>query len=452
MKWCINRIGSLLAACVLSAGVLVAPGCAGNEGSLGITRFATETSPLASSGLAGKLLVGYQGWFGCPGDADGNKLWQHWFTRGNDPRFMMVDLLPATQLLSTSELCDTGLQTNDGNALRLYSAQNPRIVAVHLTWMRDHGIDGAAVQRFVGSLADPVMHKRVNRVLDNVRHGAEANGRVFYIVYDVSGARPESVISTIRQDWKHLVEDSHITDSPSYLRDHGKPVLQLWGFGFTGPHPGEPAEVAALIDDLRHGRNGLPAVTLIGGVPSSWRTLDGDSRTDPQWASIYRSYDVISPWSVGRFRDASGADLFLKHSVLPDMAEARRAGVRYMPVVFPGFSWHNIMRNRAKSASAELNYAPRDCGKFLWRQVTNAMGAGATTIYGAMFDEMDEGTVLMPTIRTNGGAPQGETVVTLTQDGCNLPDDWYLQVTGKAASYLREGRKPAARLEDAMRK
>ena len=98
--------------------------------------------------------------------------------------------------------------------------------------MRDHGIDGAAVQRFVGSLADPVMHKRVNRVLDNVRHGAEANGRVFYIVYDVSGARPESVISTIRQDWKHLVEDSHITDSPSYLRDHGKPVLQLWGFGF----------------------------------------------------------------------------------------------------------------------------------------------------------------------------------------------------------------------------
>ena len=80
------------------------------------------------------------------------------------------------------------------------------------------------------------------------------------------------------------------------------------------------------------------------------------------------------------------------------------------------------------------------------------MGAGATTIYGAMFDEMDEGTVLMPTIRTNGGAPQGETVVTLTQDGCNLPDDWYLQVTGKAASYLREGRKPAARLEDAMRK
>ncbi|HEV2099596.1 MAG TPA: hypothetical protein VGR45_11810, partial [Stellaceae bacterium] len=41
----------------------------------------TAAAPLvgaAASGLDGKIIVGYQGWFGCPGDFPGNTSWLHW--------------------------------------------------------------------------------------------------------------------------------------------------------------------------------------------------------------------------------------------------------------------------------------------------------------------------------------------------------------------------------------
>lgn len=48
----------------------------------------------ASGGLAGKLIVRYQGWFGCPNDFENNKDWQHWFMKGVQPENFTVDLLP----------------------------------------------------------------------------------------------------------------------------------------------------------------------------------------------------------------------------------------------------------------------------------------------------------------------------------------------------------------------
>ena len=37
------------------------------------------------------------------------------------------------------------------------------------------------------------------------------------------------------------------------------------------------------------------------------------------------------------------------------------------------------------------------------------------------------------------------------QDGCVLPDDWYLRITGKAAHFLRRNEMPSARLDDVLR-
>ena len=50
--------------------------------------------------------------------------------------------------------------------------------------MREHAIDGAAVQRFVGPLATPELKQRSDQVLRNVRAAAEANGRVFNLGSD----------------------------------------------------------------------------------------------------------------------------------------------------------------------------------------------------------------------------------------------------------------------------
>jgi hypothetical protein len=405
----------------------------------------------ASTGLASKLIVGYQGWFGCPKDFEGNKAWQHWFVKEVRPEFLTVDLLPSVRKINPEDLCDTGLLRSDwqGN-IQLFSSQNSNVVSTHFRWMRDHGIDGAAAQRFVAELSDPMKKRRTDHVVGNVKAAAEANDRVFFIAYDISGTNPATVVNDIRLDWQHLVNDLKLTASPGYLHDHGKPVLELWGFGF-GDRPAMPDEVAALVGDLKNGRNGLAAATLIGGVPTNWRTLTGDSKPDTAWANVYRSFDVISPWSVGRFADDAGADAFVRNFVLPDLAETRRLGLAYMPVIFPGFSWYNLMTNRNRPNQAVLNKIPRRCGQFLWRQAAGLLETHVDMLYVAMFDEVDEGTAVFPVETRLDKLPMGANMVVLNQDGCALPDDWYLRVTGKAAEYLRNNKVPPRQLDTVLR-
>ena len=411
---------------------------------------AAEANEVAS-GLSRRLIVGYQGWFGCPGDAPGNIRWEHWFHKNNSGvDNLAVDLLPSVARFHAEDLCPTQLHRADGSQISVFSSQNPRVVAAHFQWMREHAIDGAAVQRFVGPLATPELKQRSDQVLRNVRAAAEANGRVFYVTYDISGADARNVVADIRRDWQYLVNNLKITGSPRYLHVNGKPLLQLWGFGFKD-RPGTPAEASSLINELKAGRDALRSATLIGGVPANWRTLDGDSQSDPGWAKVYRSYDVLSPWSVGRFRDDAGVNKFVLQRVIPDMAETKRLGIGYMPVVFPGFSWFNLQTARGQNKLAILNQIPRRCGNFLWRQISSLMDARVEMLFAAMFDEVDEGTALFPTEPRQDRLPKGGQMSFLNQDGCALADDWYLRITGKAADYLRRNEVPPAKLDAAMR-
>jgi hypothetical protein len=95
----------------------------------------------------------------------------------------------------------------------------------------------------------------------------------------VSGADEASVVPLIRQDWAEVHRRYDLATHTGYLRDGSRPVLQLWGFGFTD-RPGQPRAVRALIADLKQGQD-APAAFLIGGVPSRWSSLSGDSKTRP---------------------------------------------------------------------------------------------------------------------------------------------------------------------------
>jgi hypothetical protein len=419
---------------------------------LGTSLLLTALSAAASEGLDNKLIVGYQGWFGCPGDLQGNGDYQHWFIGGiADADHLGVDLLPEMSAIPATARCPTKMHHSDGTVAEVFSSENADVVAAHFHMMQTHGIDGAAVQRFVSGLNNPVQLARRDHVLDNERKAAEAANRVFYITYDISGVPDGTLETLIRQDWMHLVNDLHITDSTAYLRDHGKPVLEIWGIGFTD-RAGTPASMATLIDHLRQGYQGLKPVTLIGGVPSRWRTLDADSKSDPGWAAVYRKLDVISPWTVGRFSDDASFDLYLNQVVKGDIAEATRAGVRYQPVIFPGFSWYNLKAHRDhQPANAIINQIPRRCGNFMWHQAAGLLSAHATLLRAAMFDEADEGTALMPVQTRADKLPVGSKVVYLNEDGCSLPADWYLQVTGKINAYLRNNQIPPARMQDVLR-
>ena len=431
----VHRIHGRMAARALAVWLVLTAGwCAP------YARAATVVDP---GTLTGKLIMGYQGWFGCPGDVTHGG-WEHWFA-GSWPT---VDMLPDVSELAASETCRTPLRRADGSYVDVFSSYNAATVDRHFAWMQQYGIDGVAVERFATHLVKPFTLKRMDTVLGNVRRAAEAHGRVFYIMYDLSGMPPDK-LSLVVQDWARL-EQSGLTRSPAYLRHRGHPLLALWGLGFAGRKM-TPHDAATLLDALTRASAASGGVTFMGGVPSYWLTRDHDASADPGWTQVWRRLGVISPWSVGRYHDDASANLYRTTVIAPDITAAKAMGVDYMPVVFPGFSWKNLMLFRNHAARVSGNAIPRRCGRFYWRQIYNARSAGATMIYNAMFDEVDEGTAMFKVLASAAqapvaGMPRGDGFVTLDADGCHLPSDWYLRLAGAATSQLRAGTPPSTSL------
>jgi len=170
--------------------------------------------------------------------------------------------------------------------------------------------------------------------------------------------------------------------------------------------------------------------TVMGGLPTYWRTLNNDAQTNAAWTPVFHSFDILSPWSVGRYANNAGADSFRANLIVPDLADVTAAGREYMPVIFPGFSWHNLN-------AGPLNQIPRNAGSFYWRQAYNAIRSNCTMIYGAMYDEMDEGTAMFKLAPTAAELPAQGTFVPLNIDGTTLPSDWYLKLADQAGKMLR---------------
>ena len=251
-----------------------------------------------------------------------------------NPDSLGVDVWPDTSELDPDEKCPTGFKLLSGEPAYLFSDANPKTVDRQFEWMKQYDIDGVALQRFGSALDGKAQQRHFDTVLSNVKTAAETHQRGFFIMYDgINAARAD----TIKRDWQRLTEEEHLTDSPSYIYHRGKPVVGLWGLGFT-VRDLSPSQAADLISFFRTAK--VPA-TVLGASSAHWRLLDGDSRHEPEWASIYQSLDIISPWTVGRFKDDAGADRFAKQFLIPDLAETKRLGIDYMAVAWPGFSWHN---------------------------------------------------------------------------------------------------------------
>jgi hypothetical protein len=69
-------------------------------------------------------------------------------------------------------------------------------------------------------------------------------------MYDISGMHREAALHAIEQDWPHLTGDLHLTDSPAYIFDRGKPVVAVWELGFKD-RVIAPDQAAAIIRYLR---------------------------------------------------------------------------------------------------------------------------------------------------------------------------------------------------------
>jgi hypothetical protein len=395
-----------------------------------------------STTLEGKVLFGYQGWFNCPGDGAPDNNWHSWARGAPAADTLTVDMYPDLSELDADERCAVPNLTIGGKQAYLYSAYNQKTVLRHFRWMRDYRLDGVLVQRFVTSIA----RKRAagDRVLKNVMDAARESGRTFAIEYDISGANPGAFQQTIRDDWIYLVDVLKVTTHPNYLHHGGKPVLSIWGMGLQENRhaPEDPAVARQVIAWFRSAAAARYRVTYMGGTPSRWRTLTGDCRNDPGWAEAFRTMDVIQPWTVGRYRDQESADKWKTDVLDPDLALTAKNGQIYMPVIFPGFSWHNLKRD------APENAIPRNRGEFLWRQAYNAKTAGATVLKIAMFDEVNEGTAMFKLAARRGDAPDQGFWLTLDADGATLPSDWYLRLAGEITRMFHGEIKPAAKVPD----
>jgi hypothetical protein len=391
------------------------------------TRYFSLGDAVDPSTLTRKMLLGYQGWFACPGDSSPVNAWIHWF-RSQTPAATnaTVDFLPDMSELDPDERFDTLMTLSNGTPVRVYGAAKQKTVVRHFKWMRDYHIDGVFLQRFTSELSSSSFAAWRNQVTSNVWAGAEAYGRVFAIMYDISGQPASTLVNTLTNDWNFLVNTMKVTTSPRYQRHRGKPVVAIWGFGFTD-RPGTPQDALTVINQFK--TNGF---TVMGGVPTYWRTLCCDAQSDPAWTNVYRAFDIISPWMVGRFGDNAGADSFKNNVFIPDLARTTSLGQDYMPVIFPGFSWHNLM-----GTNSPLNQIPRYAGNFYWHQAYNVVSINCSMMFGAMFDEMDEGTAMLKMAPTPADLPAQGTFVPLNIDGTNLPSDWYLRLAGAASRMLR---------------
>jgi hypothetical protein len=378
--------------------------------------------------LKGKVLCGYQGWFNTPGDGAGFG-WTHWgvgLDRPGGGRFV-VDLWPDVSEYDSADLTDVpGLKMPDGSPARLYSAYRDGPVQVHFKWMRDYGIDGVFLSRFIGEAASPNRARHVNMVLAHVREGAHRQGRVWAMMLDLSTGRNAST-KMVTDDWKFLCDQVKVREDSRYLHNEGKPVVLLWGLGFKD-RPWSPAQGEELVrffkDDPKYG-----GVYLIGGIDPSWRTLRGGSRNDPEWAKVYRSFDAISPWDAGRYHDDASMDRHRKAVWEGDLAELKPARKGYMPTAFPGFSWDNLKRRPPGTTGI-----PRRKGEFYWRQFAIFRELGVQTVFVGMFDEVDEGTAIY---KVTNDPPLGPHFATYE----GLPSDYYLRLTGAATQMMR-GDKP----------
>jgi len=415
------------------------------------------------STLTGKVMTGYQGWFNCEGDG-ADLGWTHWARdrkRPFGPRNVTVDLWPDVSDYDDDELYTTAFHYENGTPAKTFSSHNRKTVIRHFKWMRDYGIDGAFVQRFAHSLRNKTMRYHKDKVLSSAREGANRYGRTYTVMYDLTGT-PDQKITEVFDDWQMLRDRMHITEDPAFQHHNGKPLVAVWGVGFNNKIKRRPdfQKCAELIKKFK-----AAGCSVMLGIATGWREQDNDALQNPELHKVLQMADVLSPWTVGRFRDLPGVQRHAQKYWRQDILWARRHGIDYMPVVFPGFSWHNLRGDELasiprlkgrflwsqvvanKKAGANMLYiamfdevdegtAIFKCtlkGRFLWSQVVANKKAGANMLYIAMFDEVDEGTAIFKC--TNSPPTSGGSKF-LTLEG--LPSDFYLRLAGHAGKQLRD--------------
>lgn len=381
------------------------------------TKTTESMSRVRFKSIRNLVMAGYQGWFNTPEDGAGLG-WKH-FEKEKEfkPGKCTIDLWP--DVSEYEKTYETAFKLPDETPAKVFSSYDASTIDLHFKWMKQYGIDGVFMQRFVVSIRNQKGKDNYNKILNNAVLSAEKYDRAICLMYDLSGMEAGEEDILIR-DWKELCEKYKLVsrNNNHYVYHHGKPLVAVWGIGFNDRRKYGYEQVKKIIDFLKS-----EGCSILVGVPTHWRTLTIDAVSDTRLLELVKQADIVHPWLVGRF-DNNTYEPYRK-SIEEDIKWCKANGKDYMPVLFPGFSWHNMKKD------APQNMIPRLGGRFFWKQVKGAVDAGAESLYLAMFDEIDEGTAFFKCTNT---PPVGESFF-ITYEG-EAPDH-YLWLAGEAAKYLR---------------
>jgi len=380
----------------------------------------------------GLVMAGYQGWFRAPGDGSGRG-WGH-FGRGRDfnEQRCTIDIWP--DVSEYKKTYETSFKQADGTPARVFSSMDASTTDLHFKWMRDYGVDGVFMQRFFGVARSRDMNKSGNIILKHAMAASKKYDRAFAVMYDLSGLKSRGEdCSAIITDWKELVDDLKVTNQETYLFHRGKPLVTIWGLGFPDrSYNIRRIGIDRVIDFLKNDPV-YGGCSVMLGVPTYFRELNADCLPDPYLHEIIESADIVLPWMVQRFTPLVHNEMDrLRDHIKADIAWCAQRKVDYVPIVTPGFSWHNLSNETLKPVRP-LGAIPRHKGRFYWDQIHTAIKAGAKMLYVAMFDEIDEGTAIMKCSNT---PPNGSVTRFIDYEG--MPTDHYLWLTGLGAKMLRE--------------
>jgi hypothetical protein len=367
--------------------------------------------PSAPGDVVGKVTVGYQGWFSAAGDGSPVNAWSH----------QNHETWPDVREYTTTY---QSVQPNLGNGqpAKMFSSYDQSTVNIHLQWMQQNGIDCAALQRFGGELSNTNLKAQRDGMAGKVRTAAEATGRKFFIMYDISGWT--AFQAGIKTDWTNtMINRLNITSSSAYAKQNGKPVVCIWGMGFNDSAHNFSAAVC--LDVINWFKS--QGCYVIGGVPNHWLVPDGGARTG--FTATYQALDMIQPWTVGCFSGVTGAN---GHGPVytDDLNFCNTNNIDYQPVAFPGTSFYNT------NGTAQ-NLIPRLHGDFLWTQFAQMKTRGVQSAYIAMFDETNEATSIFKCAEDVSMIPAGKWYLTLDADGTHVSSDFYLRLVNDGGKMLK---------------
>lgn len=384
-----------------------------------------QTSGKSYDSYRGLVMAGYQGWFSTPDDG-GDRGWYHYQGRSGEfkPGATGVEMWP--DVSEYEKTYESPFSLDDGKKAHLFSPRDYSTVDTHFRWMKEYGVDGVFMQRFVVDQKWPKGKAHHDTVLDNAMRAARKYERAVCIMYDLTGMK-EGDEKVVLSDIQQLARKYSLFDHsrcPSYLYHRGKPLVAVYGVGFNdGRKYGFP-QTEAIIRGLKQ-----MGYSIMVSVPGYWRTLNKDTENDVRLHQQIKMCDILLPWYVGRYNEQTFPAF--QQRIIDDMRWAKANNIDFAPLCFPGFSWHNLHYPQKGPGEA----IPRNKGSFYKKQLNFCVAHGAEMIYIAMFDEIDEGTAIFKIARKVPTPARGSNFVPLEK---GVKSDHYLKLTGKAAKKLKK--------------